>query len=252
LGYDPKTRLTPLTVNLGEFAEQINAENREILQFGWFFQWNVRTRREHNVPSGPVNPQALNRYAYVLNNPLRYIDPTGHYLINNIDVDLTAEQVQALLSDIDQCLGYIDQMEVLLSAADFVSWVSTMAGMGSIAAEYMINNPGVLLRVEVWANLIGPYATIMGALGIAGVNSVTNTKDDLNALRYALAMASAGGQQGVHLRMGSNFISWGIEVNKQEIVGHLNLPLGVPGMMWSKGQANLTPTFMQAWWQFHY
>jgi len=25
----------------------------------------------------PGNPQALNRYAYVLNNPLRYIDPTG-------------------------------------------------------------------------------------------------------------------------------------------------------------------------------
>jgi len=27
----------------------------------------------------PGNPQALNRYAYVLNNPLRYVDPTGHY-----------------------------------------------------------------------------------------------------------------------------------------------------------------------------
>jgi len=26
----------------------------------------------------PGNPQALNRYAYALNNPLRYTDPTGH------------------------------------------------------------------------------------------------------------------------------------------------------------------------------
>ena len=26
----------------------------------------------------PTNPQSLNRYSYVLNNPLKYIDPTGH------------------------------------------------------------------------------------------------------------------------------------------------------------------------------
>ncbi len=31
------------------------------------------------VPS-PSNPQALNRYAYVYNNPLRHIDPSGHGL----------------------------------------------------------------------------------------------------------------------------------------------------------------------------
>jgi hypothetical protein len=26
----------------------------------------------------PYNPQALNRYAYVLNNPVKYTDPSGH------------------------------------------------------------------------------------------------------------------------------------------------------------------------------
>lgn len=33
----------------------------------------------------PGNPQSLNRYMYVLGNPLRYIDPSGH---------LTEEQIQ--------------------------------------------------------------------------------------------------------------------------------------------------------------
>ncbi len=32
----------------------------------------------------PYNPQSLNRYAYVMNNPLRYIDPSGYNFIDNI------------------------------------------------------------------------------------------------------------------------------------------------------------------------
>jgi RHS repeat-associated protein len=31
----------------------------------------------------PGEPQALNRYAYVQNNPLRYIDPSGHYIFED-------------------------------------------------------------------------------------------------------------------------------------------------------------------------
>jgi RHS repeat-associated protein len=31
------------------------------------------------IVSAPFNPQSLNRFAYVLNNPVRYIDPSGYY-----------------------------------------------------------------------------------------------------------------------------------------------------------------------------
>ena len=31
------------------------------------------------VVPNPGNPQDLNRYAYAANNPLRYVDPTGHW-----------------------------------------------------------------------------------------------------------------------------------------------------------------------------
>jgi RHS repeat-associated protein len=34
----------------------------------------------------PGNPQSLNRYSYVLNNPLRYTDPTGHCATDENDV----------------------------------------------------------------------------------------------------------------------------------------------------------------------
>jgi len=29
----------------------------------------------------PANPQSLNRYSYVANNPLKYTDPSGHYVV---------------------------------------------------------------------------------------------------------------------------------------------------------------------------
>jgi len=34
----------------------------------------------------PGNPQALNRYAYVNNNPLKYTDPSGHWLETAWDI----------------------------------------------------------------------------------------------------------------------------------------------------------------------
>ncbi|MCP4252170.1 MAG: hypothetical protein GY775_01960, partial [Candidatus Scalindua sp.] len=32
----------------------------------------------------PTNPQALNRYSYVLNNPLKYTDPSGHGFFSRV------------------------------------------------------------------------------------------------------------------------------------------------------------------------
>ncbi|MCG8350356.1 MAG: hypothetical protein MI924_21535, partial [Chloroflexales bacterium] len=39
----------------------------------------LEERQQVGSPWGPHNPQALNRYSYVLNNPLRWTDPSGHY-----------------------------------------------------------------------------------------------------------------------------------------------------------------------------
>ena len=61
--------LAALTTDLSDpvFAAQIVAE-----QAG-----GDDTRDRH----GPASPQALNRYSYVQNNPVRYTDPTGHWVI---------------------------------------------------------------------------------------------------------------------------------------------------------------------------
>ncbi len=48
------------------------------------------------VPS-PGNPQTLNRYSYVNNNPLKYVDPSGHFLIAVIALLTTAGVVGAAI-----------------------------------------------------------------------------------------------------------------------------------------------------------
>ncbi len=166
LGYDSKTRLTPLTVNLGEFAAQVNAENREVLQFGAFFQWDSKTRQEHNVPMGPANPQALNRYAYCLNNPLRYVDPTGHF-----QVELSAEEAGELMNTLEQLSDFSLGSAI---ASEAIATILKLFGERAISDESV-------------ALLLGglPVSVVSVALFLDGV-CMALTYDDLNNIRIAL------------------------------------------------------------------
>jgi hypothetical protein len=68
--------LKPLTVSFSEpgFIAKLNSEN----QFGPWFTLSDTEQQQLGSPMGPQNPQALNRYSYVLNNPMRWTDPSGH------------------------------------------------------------------------------------------------------------------------------------------------------------------------------
>jgi hypothetical protein len=60
---------SPLTVDYHEnqLLEQLNLENKNRLE-----------DRNFKLPPVPTNVIAFDRYAYSLNNPIRYTDPTGH------------------------------------------------------------------------------------------------------------------------------------------------------------------------------
>jgi hypothetical protein len=69
--------LKPLTVGFHEtqFLGKLNGENK----LGFWFQLSDEEKGQAGSQWGPSNPQALNRYSYVQNNPLKFTDPTGHW-----------------------------------------------------------------------------------------------------------------------------------------------------------------------------
>ena len=76
-----ETRFTTGTI----FTDKLFTGQREITGLG-IYHYNARFYSPKigrflspdTIVPGAANPQAYNRYSYVLNNPLRYTDPTGH------------------------------------------------------------------------------------------------------------------------------------------------------------------------------
>ncbi|WP_322801519.1 RHS repeat-associated core domain-containing protein, partial [Thermoflexus sp.] len=76
----------------------------------------------------PGNPQALNRYAYVYNNPLRYTDPSGHCA-------LLEEQASGL------CVRFTPEgtLHIVQGGSVFVNWVEV-----ALANALLSGNPRYL------------------------------------------------------------------------------------------------------------
>jgi RHS repeat-associated protein len=142
IDFDDQTRMSALTVDFHEvgFNAMVGAENRMTSGSGFWFQMDNETRQKIGRPWGPANPQGLNRYSYVLNNPLRYTDPTGHKscksctnVIYKSRVTLTYEEAHELFQAVSQVLDKVnngsplrDALKAILGVACSPQWLCAL------------------------------------------------------------------------------------------------------------------------------
>ncbi|ODS37090.1 MAG: hypothetical protein A7316_02180 [Candidatus Altiarchaeales archaeon WOR_SM1_86-2] len=83
------------------------------------------------VPN-PYDPQYLNRYSYVLNNPLIYIDPTGHEIscFGDCNEDIMGNIIQSVIVDpYNEWKGNVDESKTGETGACAVAAFSTAADL---------------------------------------------------------------------------------------------------------------------------
>jgi len=124
------------------------------------------------VPN-PADPQSLNRYAYTLNNPLRYTDPTGHIANNPNELTRADEILQILLNDYGVTVNK--------------DW--GMIGIGNLNLGWC---PGSwqLAELETVLNGVSDFARLMGG--------AQQFRDNLGGVQFMRQAMSAPGQATAH------------------------------------------------------
>ncbi|MEM3555014.1 MAG: RHS repeat-associated core domain-containing protein, partial [Candidatus Micrarchaeaceae archaeon] len=165
--------LTPLLVGAFEpgLIAQVGEENREVAQYGFWFQRGEQARAQTKHPRGPVSPQRLNRYTYCLGNPLRHVDKNGHFLI-------TLDQAYALRDYINFLLGYYRP----------ISFVE------DVAYNIVLGGLPVLLDALLGATVHGVNREITSNL-----EAVLNELD--KAIAFARGVASGGDTPTIDMRI---------------------------------------------------
>jgi RHS repeat-associated protein len=82
------------------------------------------------IISNPANPQSFNRYSYCLNNPLKYIDPSGHIVAFSPSGDP---------SNPSYYMTILQNARILKEAWD------TLASLEPKLANFLINSPQTIL-----------------------------------------------------------------------------------------------------------
>jgi RHS repeat-associated protein len=176
--------LKPLTVDYHEpgFASSIGTENQQ----PFWFEMSGEQRQQAGRPWGPANPQALNRYSYVQNNPLKYVDPSGHtWYLSQDDAVIAAGMLRDAASELrgQQLMpSMIDSIVAGIIGTIAVRWLEKVA-------EKAVS--GALLRGA--ASLIGNIAATVTFMATIWDEGLGFQADQLDEMASLIEKANIGG-----------------------------------------------------------
>jgi RHS repeat-associated protein len=124
------------------------------------------------IVQAPYDPQSLNRYAYCRNNPIKYVDPSGHWFWA------------------------------------FLGLIGIVAGIGAVASTVIA---GVTGQITSWSTFWAAFASGATAGAVAAVGSfVTGAGTILGGLLIGAAAGGAGGAVGSSIAGGFSWGAVGL------------------------------------------
>ncbi|HSL87309.1 MAG TPA: RHS repeat-associated core domain-containing protein, partial [Bacteroidales bacterium] len=184
------------------FSRRSNTHQFVFNQQGWdgglgLYDYNARYYDPHigkfisadTLVPDPAAPQAFNRYAYVLGNPLRYSDPTGHLTVEEMQNYFDYSDKDAMVGD-----GWDEELVDLLFSDGFTwSDVFSFTYQGQQVEAMLIlmaaNGDNTSFRGAFWG-MSGPLEGV-GLYGKeiqGGVNRHTDAAESLERqFRYGIS-----------------------------------------------------------------
>ncbi|HAZ01438.1 MAG TPA: hypothetical protein DCY97_04585, partial [Marinilabiliales bacterium] len=184
-----------------------------------------------NYVQSPTSTQNFNRYAYCINNPLKYTDPDGEFFITGTALILAAI-IGGSINLISQGMqGNIHNGIDAFKAFGIGAGVGALSAFGGAAVLAGVTHAGIAVGSFVGGSLSGATSGFIGGFGSGTLNSkimegnswdASFSKGVHNGIVGAIAGGAIGGvlggasalKDGRRFWTGTNKCDYGINLNK--------------------------------------